>query len=320
MKTYPSIVFYGTPEFAAGILDHIIQQGIPVTGVVTAPDKPAGRGRKPQPSPVKQYAREKGIPLAQPLKLKDPDFLGLLDRWKPDLQVVVAFRMLPEAVWAFPRLGTFNLHASLLPQYRGAAPIQWALINGEKETGVTTFFINHEIDTGKIILQEKVPILPEDNAGTLTDKLMRAGARLTATTIKKIIAGDVELSEQIVPDPSSLKKAPKIAKEDLVIRWKDTPDNINNRIRAFSPSPGARTQVLLPNGQPAVLKIFAASPRRENHSHPVPSLHTDGKTFLEVAVQGGFVTLRKVQLEGRKKMDIPDFLRGMRGGALSLPA
>ncbi len=312
MIAAPSIVFYGTPEFAAGILDYILRREIPVTGVVTAPDKPAGRGRKPQPSPVKKYALSKNIPVAQPLKLKDPAFLEQLNRWKPELQVVVAFRMLPEVVWAYPRLGTFNLHASLLPQYRGAAPIQWALINGETETGVTTFFINHEIDTGRIILQDKVPILPDDNAGTLTDKLMKAGARLTVTTIERIIHGQVALIEQKVADPALLKKAPKIKKGDLLIDWNETSGNICNRIRAFSPTPGARTRIRTADGRTLILKIFSAFPRVEKHSLPTPGFVTDGKNFLDIAVKEGFVSLKEVQLEGRKRMYIQDFLRGVR--------
>ncbi|MCD6201905.1 MAG: methionyl-tRNA formyltransferase [Bacteroidales bacterium] len=312
MKAIPSIVFYGTPEFAAGILDYMLLRGIPVTGVVTAPDKPAGRGRKPKLPPVKQYAIRKGIPVVQPLTLKDPAFLEQLNTWKPGLQVVVAFRMLPEVVWNYPRLGTFNLHASLLPQYRGAAPIQWALINGETETGVTTFFINHEIDTGRIILQEKVPILPDDNAGTLTEKLMKAGARLTVTTIEKIMHGQVELIEQEVPDPALLKKAPKIKKDDLLIDWNDTPEGICNRVRAFSPYPGARTRIQASGGQTLILKIFSASPKVEKHNLPVRRIVTDGKTFLDIAVQEGFVSLKEVQLEGRKRMNIQNFLRGIR--------
>jgi methionyl-tRNA formyltransferase len=312
MDAYPSIVFFGTPEFASGILDHMLTSGIPVQGVVTAPDKPAGRGRKPQPPPVKKYAIEKNIPVLQPDKLKDPGFLEALSGWHPELQVVVAFRMLPEVVWAPPRLGTFNLHASLLPQYRGAAPIQHVLLNGEKETGVTTFFIDHQIDTGRIIMQEKVPVSPEDNAGTLSNKLMKAGGRLVVRTIEAIVRGEARPVEQPIHEDLPLKKAPKITKEDLVIQWQRTPEEIYNHIRAFSPYPGARTFLYDKNGKPYIFKIFSATFREEEHALPVPSFVTDGKSSLEIAVPQGFLSLREVQLEGRKKMDVKDFLLGFR--------
>ncbi len=317
MTDAPSIVFFGTPEFAAGILDHILASGIPVRGVVTAPDKPAGRGRQPRPSPVKAYALEKQIPLLQPEKLKDPGFLEALRAWQPDLQVVVAFRMLPEAVWALPPLGTFNLHASLLPRYRGAAPIQHVLMNGEKETGVTTFFIDHKIDTGRIIMQEKVPVSFDDNAGTLSEKLMRAGAELVVSTIRAILAGEVQPVEQQHLLEGPLKTAPKITKEDLMINWQRTPEEIYNHIRALSPLPGARTLLRDKEGKELLLKIFAARPVIKEHDLPVPSFVTDGKTHLDVAVPGGFLSLRELQLEGRKKMKVQDFLRGIRPGELT---
>jgi methionyl-tRNA formyltransferase len=312
MNRYPPIVFFGTPEFAAGILDHILVSGIPVRGVVTAPDKPAGRGRKPQPPAVKIFALEKNIPLLQPEKLKDPAFLDALSAWQPALQVVVAFRMLPEAVWAPPCLGTFNLHASLLPQYRGAAPIQHVLLNGEKETGVTTFFIDHQIDTGRIIMQEKVLIDKEDNAGTLAEKLMRTGGQLTVKTIEAILRNEVHPVEQHLPEGTSLKKAPKITKQDLTINWQRSPEEIYNHIRAFSPLPGARTLLYDKNGKPYVFKIFSATTREETHTLPVPSLISDGKTHLDIAIPDGFLSLKEIQLEGRKRMDVKDFLRGFR--------
>ena len=320
MTTYPSIVFYGTPEFASGILQYMLEKAIPVTGVVTAPDKPAGRGRKLRPSPVKLFAGEKGIPVAQPVKLKDPAFLEQLHTWRPELQVVVAFRMLPEVIWSYPRLGTFNLHASLLPQYRGAAPIQWALLNGEKETGVTTFFINHDIDTGKIIMQEKVPVSPEDNAGTLSDKLLQTGARLTVKTIRAIIKGNIILQDQQITDPAMLKTAPRITKEDLIITWNETPENIYNRIRAFSPWPGARTKIQTRDGKVLILKIFSATARREPHHYNPGHVLTDAKTYLDVAVKEGYISLREVQPESRKRMKIQDFLRGLPPGGFTLPA
>lgn len=320
MTDLPSIVFFGTPDFAAGILDHILASDIPVKGVVTASDKPAGRGRKPQPPPVKTYALGKQIPVLQPEKLKDPLFLETLHAWQPDLQVVVAFRMLPEAVWALPPMGTFNLHASLLPQYRGAAPIQHVLMEGEKETGVTTFFIDHEIDTGRIILQEKVPVAFEDNAGTLAGKLMKAGGDLVVRTIRAILEGKAHPVDQQHLLRGPLKTAPKITKEDLMINWQRPPEQIYNHIRALSPLPGARTLLYDLQGKPRLFKIFSARPVTEKHNLPVPSFVTDGKTRLDVAVPGGFVSLGEIQLEGRKKMEVKDFLRGTRPGEFTFSA
>ncbi|NOY36799.1 MAG: methionyl-tRNA formyltransferase [Chlorobi bacterium] len=309
---YPSIVFFGTPDFAAGILYYMIRKEIPVSGVVTAPDKPAGRGRKILSPPVKTLAQQHEIPVLQPKNLKDPAFLSALKQWNPELQVVVAFRMLPESVWALPELGTFNLHASLLPQYRGAAPIQWALINGETVTGVTTFFISHEIDTGKIIFRKEVPIAPMDNAGTLTDKLMNKGAELVTRTIEAIITGNLELTDQQTLDTDLLKKAPKITREDTIINWNRRPTEICNLIRGMSPSPGATTSIVTAEGIISRLKIYDASPRVKNHNLPVPSLVSDGKTFLDVAVPTGYVHLLELQLEGRKKLPVEEFLRGFR--------
>ncbi len=320
MSDTPSIVFFGTPDFAAGILDHMLASGIAVRGIVTAPDKPAGRGRQPRPSPVKIFAMERGIPLLQPERLKDPSFLEALCAWQPDLQVVVAFRMLPEAIWAMPPLGTFNLHASLMHQYRGAAPIQRALMNGEKETGVTTFFIDHHIDTGRIILQEKVPVAYEDNAGTLSDKLMRAGGELVVKTIRAILAGEAQPVEQEHIQEGPLKSAPKITKDDLMINWQRTPEEIYNHIRALSPLPGARTFLYDKNGKTYLFKIFAALPQQQAHDLPVPSFVTDEKTYLDIAVPGGFIALREIQLEGRKRMDIRDFLLGTRPGDFTFSA
>ena len=310
MEDLPPIVFYGTSKFATDILEVITQNNIPVRGVVTAPDKPAGRGRKIQSPSVKLFALDHGISVFQPEKLTEFSFLKKLRQWNPRLQVVVAFRMLPEVVWSLPELGTFNLHASLLPQYRGAAPIQRALMNGENETGVTTFFINHEIDTGRIIMQQNVPISPDDNAGTLSGKLMKAGAQLVIKTIKAIVRKDIKLIEQDSLTREPLKKAPKITKEDCYINWRRKPSEICNQIRALSPVPGARTQIVTKSGKQQILKIFAATPRYENHSFPIPSFVTDNKNHLDVAVDAGFVSLQQVQLEGRKKMEIMQFLKG----------
>ncbi len=310
MTTSNNIVFFGTPEFAAGILQHLLDEGFPVRGVVTAPDRPAGRGRRLQAPPVKVLAVREGLPFLQPEKLKDPRFLAALEEWKPTLQVVVAFRMLPREVWSLPPLGTINLHASLLPQYRGAAPIQHALLHGEKVTGVTTFFIDDQIDTGKIILRKEVPITPNDNAGTLTEKLLHEGAALTAATIRQIFAGEAKAVEQTLPEGEILRPAPKIRSEDLMIDWSASAGEIHNRIRAFSPHPGARTYVLDRNGKKLMLKIYAAIPRQEEHSLPVPSFVSDGKTFLDIAIRNGFLRLQEVQIEGRKKMKAEEFLRG----------
>ncbi len=316
MTTTNEIVFFGTPDFAARVLEYLLDEGFTVRGVVTAPDRPAGRGRRPQAPPVKEVALAHGLPVLQPERLKDPAFLEALHSWHPALQVVVAFRMLPREVWQLPPYGTFNLHASLLPQYRGAAPIQHVLLNGEKETGVTTFLIDEQIDTGKILFQEKVPILPDDDAGTLTGRLLKAGAPLVARTITALLAGEAQPVEQ-PRDPGELKKAPKITADDLWLDWSQPPAALHNRIRAFSPVPGARTRLRDRSGKELMFKIFRATPREGSHTHPVPSLVSDGKTYLDVAVPGGYLRLEEVQLEGRKKMGIKDFLRGTDPTALT---
>lgn len=307
---YPSIVFFGTPDFAAYILEDLLAKQIPVQGVVTAPDKPAGRGRKVSASPVKKTAQKYNIPVLQPSNLKDPAFLKELKKLDPQIQIVIAFRMLPEQVWALPPMGTVNLHASLLPQYRGAAPIQWALLNGEKVTGVTTFFINQNIDTGKIILQQQVPIEPDENAGTLSEKLMIAGAGIIRETIDNIIQGTVKPIDQSQFVSEPLKKAPKIKKENLFIDWRRTPEQICNQIRAFSPSPGAMTKIKIADQKEMFLKIFHATPIIAHHHHQIPSFVSDNKTTLEVAVHDGYIRIFELQLEGRKRMPVEEFLKG----------
>jgi methionyl-tRNA formyltransferase len=309
------IVFMGTPEFAVASLNALIEAKHNVVGVVTMPDKPAGRGHKLQFSPVKQYALEHGLRILQPEKLKNDDFLAELKSLQADLQIVVAFRMLPEVVWNMPPLGTFNLHASLLPQYRGAAPINYAIIRGEKETGVTTFFLTHEIDTGKIILQQKIAVSDDDNAGSVHDKLMVLGARLVCETVDLIAAGEVNALDQglIISKNEILKSAPKIFKDDCIIRLDESPENIHNFVRGLSPYPTARIDVELPVTNEIVqLKVYESKPEYTHHDLKLGSVISDAKTFLKIAVQDGFIHLITIQAPGKKAMPVTDFLRGLR--------
>ncbi|WP_293741420.1 methionyl-tRNA formyltransferase [uncultured Pedobacter sp.] len=299
------IVFMGTPDFAVASLDALVQANFDVVAVVTAPDKPAGRGQKLSESAVKKYAVEKGIPVLQPEKLKNPEFIEQLKSYQADLQVVVAFRMLPEVVWNMPPNGTINLHGSLLPQYRGAAPINHAIINGEKESGVTTFFLTHEIDTGNIILSDRTPITDEETAGDLHDKLMHIGANLLVKTLKAIEAGEV--SEQPQPQSGNLKHAPKIFKEDCKIDWNNPVQMIYNLIRGLSPYPTAFTFL-----NDKTLKIFKAEIEHKEPGIVAGGFLTDGKTFLKFAAKDGFIKLLDIQYEGKKRMPIEDFLRGIR--------
>ena len=309
MKTFDQlrIVFFGTPDFAVGCLAGLVDAGANIVAVVTMPDKPAGRGRQLQTSAVKQYAASKALPLLQPEKMKAPEFLEALKAYDADLQVVVAFRMMPEVVWNMPSMGTINVHGSLLPQYRGAAPINWAIINGENETGVTTFKLKHEIDTGDILLRQKVAILPEDNAGTMHDKLMHAGAELLVRTVKGLADGSLqELPQDSVP-ASELKHAPKIFKEDLAINWNKPVAEINNFIRGLSPYPAAFT--MLGDKQ---LKVFKVHIVAETPNTAVGSHNTDGASYLRFAASDGWVYIDELQLEGKKRMNVVDFLRGYR--------
>ncbi|MFF5382830.1 methionyl-tRNA formyltransferase [Pedobacter suwonensis] len=299
------IVFMGTPDFAVASLDALVQANFDVVAVVTAPDKPAGRGQKLSESAVKKYAVEKGIPVLQPEKLKNPEFIEQLKSYQADLQVVVAFRMLPEVVWNMPPNGTINLHGSLLPQYRGAAPINHAIINGEKESGVTTFFLTHEIDTGNIILSDRTPITDEETAGDLHDKLMHIGANLLVKTLKAIEAGEV--SEQPQPQSGNLKHAPKIFKEDCKIDWNNPVQMIYNLIRGLSPYPTAFTFL-----NDKTLKIFKAEIEHKEPGIVAGGFLSDGKTFLKFAAKDGFIKLLDIQYEGKKRMPIEDFLRGIR--------
>ena len=304
------IVFMGTPDFAVASLDILVSNGYNIVGVVTAPDRQAGRGRKLSISPVKKYALENGLTILQPEKLKDKNFLTELKLLKPDLQVVVAFRMLPEVVWSLPRLGTFNLHASLLPQYRGAAPINRAVMNGEKETGVTTFFIDEKIDTGKVIMWEKVSIGEDETAGELHDRLMITGAELVLKTVEKIIGGDYTLIDQNKIDTSVLKPAPKIFKEDCRINWKQDIDSIYNFIRGLSPYPGAFTELISPDGEKYFVKIFRAEKSANNEQVNPGILKTDSKTFIRIYGKNGYININEIQIAGKKRMKTDELLRG----------
>jgi len=306
------IVYMGTPEFAVAPLNALIESGCNVVGVVTNPDKPAGRGQKIQESAVKKYALEKGLPILQPEKFRNENFLAELKALNADLQVVVAFKMLPEMVWNMPKYGTLNLHASLLPHYRGAAPINWAIMNGDKESGVSTFLLQKEIDTGNVIFQEKVSIGENDNLEILHDKLMEIGSQLVVKTVRAIEAGDYPQipQEDLITEGETLKVAPKIFKDDCKINWSATIDKIHNHIRGLSPYPAAWTELIDANDKKVALKVYSAFKEIAEHSHPTGSLISDKKTYLKVAVDGGFINLTTIQMAGKKKMDIGDFLRG----------
>ena len=294
----------GTPEFAVPGLQILVENGFDVAAVITAPDKPRGRGQKLTVTPVKDYALSQGIPVLQPTNLKAPQFIEELKSYKANLQIVVAFRMLPVAVWDMPEIGTFNLHASLLPQYRGAAPINWAIINGEKETGITTFFLKHEIDTGNIIFQEREPIAEKDTAGTLYKCLMEKGAYLVLKTVKAIEEGNYP---QIPQDLSrEIKPAPKIFRETCEIDWNQPPEAVCNFIRGLSPYPAARAHIA---GKK--FKIFSAEKTNLESAGENPGdFATDHKHYLQVQTAGAALAITELQMEGKKRMDIESFLRG----------
>lgn len=306
------IVFMGTPAFAVESLKALVENGYNVVGVITTPDKPAGRGYQMQASEVKKYALAHDLLLLQPEKLKNEVFLNELQQLKADLQIVVAFRMLPEVVWNMPRFGTFNLHASLLPQYRGAAPINWAIINGEKETGVTTFFLSHEIDTGKIIFREKMPINDDDNAGTLHDKLMKLGAELVLKTVDAILENSIDTIPQneLISDETILKPAPKIFKETCRINWDDTATNIRNLIRGLSPMPAAWTELILPDQSPLTLKIYESEIVRSENDKMPGTIISDHKNYMDIATREGYLRILDLQIAGKKRMNIKNFLNG----------
>jgi len=310
MKTFEQlrIVFFGTPDFAVGSLSALADAGANIVAVVTMPDKPAGRGRQLQQSAVKEYAVAKGLPVLQPEKMKAPEFLAELKALKADLQVVVAFRMMPEVVWNMPPMGTINVHGSLLPQYRGAAPINWAIINGEAETGVTTFKLKHEIDTGDILLQHKVPILPEDNAGTMHDKLMHAGAELLVKTVMGLADGSIKELPQDAVAADRLKHAPKIFKEHLQVNWNQPASVINNFVRGLSPYPAAFAML----GDKSI-KIYGGRAEQQQHTTATGAYDTNNTSYLRYATADGWYYVDELQQEGKKRMNVADFLRGFRG-------
>jgi methionyl-tRNA formyltransferase len=307
------IVFMGTPDFAVSPLKALLDSGHNIVGVVTNPDKPAGRGRKIHESPVKKFAVEKGLKVLQPEKFRNEDFLSELRELNADLQVVVAFKMLPEVVWDMPKIGTINLHASLLPHYRGAAPLNWVIINGEKKTGVTTFLLKHEIDTGNIIFSESVNIRDDETVGELHDKLMDVGSKLLVKTVDAIESGNYTLTSQdsLLKGEKS-KHAPKIFKEDCKLNWNNSIDDIYNLIRGLSPYPAAWSDFESESGDKINFKIYKARKEFSDSINKPGSLFSDEKTYLKVAVSGGYIYIDELQLAGKKRMLVQDFLRGFK--------
>lgn len=308
------IVYMGTPEFAVESLKRLVEGGYNIVGVITMPDKPMGRhGSVLQPSPVKQYAVSQGLKVLQPEKLKNEEFVAELRSLNADLQIVVAFRMLPEVVWSMPRLGTFNLHASLLPQYRGAAPINWAVINGDTETGITTFFLKHEIDTGEIIDQVRVPIADTDNVEVVYERLMRLGGDLVLKTVDAILEGSVKtIPQEELAQVGELRPAPKIFKETCRIDWTTGVKRIYDFVRGLSPYPAAWTELYQEGSDPIMLKIFETEKLFCEHSLAPGTIVTDCKTYFKIASSDGYVNVLSLQLAGKKRMEINDFLRGYR--------
>lgn len=306
------IVFMGTPDFAVESLKALVENGYNVVGVITAPDKPAGRGKKLAEPAVKKYAVENGLQVLQPEKLKDPGFLAELKKLQADLQVVVAFRMLPEAVWAMSKLGTFNLHGSLLPQYRGAAPLNWAVMNGERKTGVSTFLLDHEIDTGKILFKRETEIGDSETVGNLHDRLMRIGADLVVATVDALAGGNVQALDQAqLADAQGIKHAPKIFKDDCIINWEKDTESVRNFIRGLSPYPTAWTKLVHnETGKTTATKIFFAEKCPLSEIASPGTIVSDGKTTLKVACGNGWINISDLQLAGKKRMATIDFLRG----------
>ena len=306
------IVFMGTPEFAVASLRRLVDEGYNIVAVVTTPDKPAGRGQKLHESDVKVAAKELGLPILQPERLRDEAFVEAMRELQPDLGIVIAFRMLPEIIWAMPKYGTFNLHASLLPQYRGAAPINWAVINGEQKTGITTFLLNHEIDKGAIIGQMEMPIGEDDTVGTMYDKLMVSGCDLVVDTVERIAAGDYTATEQMHIDESTLKPAPKIFKEDCHIDWSWDGCRIVNFVRGLSPYPAAWTPMFIDGKEQGSAKIFRATFAAAQHSQSAGAVYSDGKGSLKVACADGWVEIHELQVAGKRRMATRDLLLGLR--------
>lgn len=308
MDKKPRIVFMGTPAFAVASLSALLEAKMNVVGVVTAPDKPGGRGMQLQQSAVKQFALAHDLPLLQPEKLKAPAFFEALSAWKPDLQVVVAFRMLPEKIWSFPPMGTLNVHGSLLPQYRGAAPINWAIMNGEKETGVTTFQLQHAIDTGDILLQDRIAIPEHMTAGELHDSMMIVGAQLLVKTLKGLIEGSIQsVPQSTVAEESQIQHAPKIFTKDCEINWELPVQTIHNHVRGLAPFPGAITKV-----EGKIVKLYHTRIEIASPNEAPGSFITDGKSLAKFACKDGYLLLNDIQWEGKKRMPIEDFLRGYR--------
>ena len=308
MDNKPSIVFMGTPAFAVASLSALLAAKMNVVGVVTAPDKPGGRGMQLQQSAVKQFAITHKLPLLQPEKLKSPEFFEALSIWKPDLQVVVAFRMLPEKIWSFPPMGTLNVHGSLLPQYRGAAPINWAIMNGEKETGVTTFQLQHAIDTGDILLQDRIAISENMTAGELHDTMMEVGAHLLVKTLNGMINNSISsVPQSETVSGVEIKHAPKIFTKDCEINWELSVEKVHNHIRGLAPFPGAITKV---DGK--IVKLYSTNIVHEIPNELPGTFVTDGNTFAKFACKNGYLNINDIQWEGKKRMPIADFLRGYR--------
>ncbi len=306
------IIYMGTPDFAVEPLKKLVENNYNIVGVVTNPDKPAGRGQKEQESAVKKYAKSKDLIILQPDKFRDEVFLNQLKELNADLQIVVAFKMLPEIVWNMPRFGTFNLHASLLPQYRGAAPLNWAIINGDNKTGVTTFFLKHKIDTGNVIFQEEIPISNNDNVGTIHDKLMYKGADLVLKTVEAILNEDYQEINQkdLISEEEEIKHAPKIFKNDCKIDWQKDLNSIYNLIRGLSPYPAAWTEISNVKNETIQLKLFATEKVESLHNEIHGKFISDNKTYLKVAVQGGYINILELQQAGKKRMFVTDFLKG----------
>jgi methionyl-tRNA formyltransferase len=304
----------GTPEFAVEPLRRLVEGGYRVVGVITTPDKPVGRHHNElQASPVKRYAVAHNLPVLQPEKLKNEEFLAALREWKADVQIVVAFRMLPGVVWEMPRLGTFNLHASLLPQYRGAAPINWAVMNGDTETGVTTFFLTHEIDTGEVIRQVRVPIADTDDVGIVHDKLMTLGGELVVETVDAILNGTVKsVPQEEIAAVGELRPAPKIFKETCRIDWTQSTKRIYDFIRGLSPYPAAWTELETPDGKRTTAKIYEGEPLPEEHHLAPGTIVTDGKTYLNIATGDGFLSVKSLQISGKKRLAVDELLRGFK--------
>ena len=303
------IVYMGTPEFAVAPLKALISAGISVEAVVTVPDKPAGRGQKVKPSPVKQFALDHHLPVLQPDRLREEGFLEILHNIGADMFVVVAFRKLPPEVWSIPPMGTFNLHASLLPDYRGAAPIHRAVMNGDKTTGLTTFLIREEIDAGEILMQLPMSIREDETTGSLHDRMMEAGGGLVVDTVRGLVSGSLQPKEQLLVNPGKMRFAPKILKEDCRIVWDRDVRSVYNQIRGLSPHPAAFCSMRMPDATLTTLKIYHSAIVGETSGLP-GTLHTDDKTFLEVCCREGRLRLLEIQMEGRKRMDIASFLRG----------